>query len=351
MGTGRRGGRGCAGFASTASRVSASRTARSCPDGQQPDPRRLRHDWGEGVRVDHREQVTGVLLTERFGRNRGIRIVDSPSSYLLLIYEDALFVLAAHPVFPSGRSLSPPLWRSSPAWSSSRPTTGPSGADRAGTARRPKPTCPARWSPAGENVAWSLPFGGRSTPVVFGNRLYLQTTTTATCRRRRNGSSRSMSTSGKVVWERRVSVYLSDVPQDRAGWASPAVDPATGNIYMFTVAAELLALRARRQAAVGAIAARGVRRDHHARRPHDVADHRGRQGHSEHADSELGPGSGPAGQPVFRVRQADRPDDLGQLAAGAALRHELLDADRGRRQRVAAADRRRHRRRVPRASR
>ena len=48
--------------------------------------------------------------------------------------------------------------------------------------------------------------------------------------------------SGKVVWERRFSIYMSDVPQHRAGWASPAVDPATGNIYVFTVGAELLAL-------------------------------------------------------------------------------------------------------------
>jgi outer membrane protein assembly factor BamB len=30
---------------------------------------------------------------------------------------------------------------------------------------------PESWSPSGENLAWSLPFGGRSTPVVFGNRL------------------------------------------------------------------------------------------------------------------------------------------------------------------------------------
>ena len=173
---------------------------------------------------------------------------------------------------------------------------------------------------------------------------------TATSRRRRSGWSRSMSTRGKVVWERTFSLYLSDVPQHRAGWASPAVDPATGNIYMFTVGAELLALCAGRQAAVGSLAARRVRRDHDARRPHDVADHRGRQGHPEHADSELGTGSRPAGQPLLRVRQADRPDDLGELAAGAPLRHELLDADRGRRQRRAADDRRRHRRRVPRAA-
>jgi outer membrane protein assembly factor BamB len=100
---------------------------------------------------------------------------------------------------------------------------------------------PARWSPAGENVAWSLPFGGRSTPVVHGNRLYLQTTTPGDVSLTQERLVAVDVDTGKVVWERRASVYLSDVPQGRAAWASPAVDPATGNIYMFTVAAELLA--------------------------------------------------------------------------------------------------------------
>ena len=48
--------------------------------------------------------------------------------------------------------------------------------------------------------------------------------------------------SGKVLWERRFSQYLSDVPQHRASWASPAVDPETGNIYVFTIAAQLICL-------------------------------------------------------------------------------------------------------------
>ena len=48
--------------------------------------------------------------------------------------------------------------------------------------------------------------------------------------------------SGKVLWERRFSIYLSDVPQHRAAWASPAVDPETGNIYVFTVGAQLFAV-------------------------------------------------------------------------------------------------------------
>jgi outer membrane protein assembly factor BamB len=113
------------------------------------------------------------------------------------------------------------------------------GPNRDGTSA--ETNLPARWSPAGENVAWSLPFGGRSTPVVFGNRLYLQTTTTGDTSKTQERLVAIDVDSGKVVWERRVSVYLSDVPQGRAGWASPSVDPATGNIYMFTVAAELIA--------------------------------------------------------------------------------------------------------------
>jgi len=112
------------------------------------------------------------------------------------------------------------------------------GANRDGSSA--ETNLPSSWSPSGENVAWSLPFGGRSTPVVFGNRLYLQTTTTGATSTTQERLVAVDVDSGKVVWEKRLSQYLSDVPQHRAGWASPAVDPATGNIYMFTVSAELL---------------------------------------------------------------------------------------------------------------
>src|SRR6185436_4661460 len=100
---------------------------------------------------------------------------------------------------------------------------------------------PSRWSPAGENLAWTLPFGGRSTPAIFGNRLYLQTTTTGDISLTQERLVAVDATTGRVLWEHKVSQYLSDVPQHRAAWASPAVDPASGNIFMFTVSAELLA--------------------------------------------------------------------------------------------------------------
>ena len=101
---------------------------------------------------------------------------------------------------------------------------------------------PARWSPAtGENVAWKAPFGGRSAPVVFGDRLYLQNS----IGKGETQQERVMcfdANTGKVLWEHRFNVYLSDVPTHRVAWASPAVDPATGNVHVFGSGGTLLAL-------------------------------------------------------------------------------------------------------------
>jgi outer membrane protein assembly factor BamB len=47
---------------------------------------------------------------------------------------------------------------------------------------------------------------------------------------------------GKLLWEHRFNVYLSDVPPHRVGWASPVGDPATGNVYVFGVGGNLIGL-------------------------------------------------------------------------------------------------------------
>ena len=47
---------------------------------------------------------------------------------------------------------------------------------------------------------------------------------------------------GKVLWEHRFNIYLSDVPPHRVGWASPVGDPSTGNIYVFSVGGSLMGL-------------------------------------------------------------------------------------------------------------
>jgi outer membrane protein assembly factor BamB len=105
----------------------------------------------------------------------------------------------------------------------------------------PEKNLPAKWSPAGENLLWKAPYGGRSTPVVMGDRVFLI-----------NGvgkgetlQERIMSfdaDTGKILWEHHFNVYLSDVPAHRIGWASPVGDPASGNVYVFGGGGTLLSL-------------------------------------------------------------------------------------------------------------
>jgi outer membrane protein assembly factor BamB len=100
---------------------------------------------------------------------------------------------------------------------------------------------PVKWSPSGENLAWKAPYGGRSGPIVVGNHLYVQNSV---------GKGETLqerllclnADSGKLLWEHRFNVYLSDVPPHRVGWASPVADPSTGNVYVFGVGGTLLGL-------------------------------------------------------------------------------------------------------------
>ncbi len=105
----------------------------------------------------------------------------------------------------------------------------------------PEKGLPTKWSPTGDNLAWKVPFGGRSAPIVVGNRVYLQNT----AGKGQLEQERVMcfdADTGKLIWEHRFNVYLSDVPAHRVGWASPVGDPSSGNVYVFGVGGTLLAL-------------------------------------------------------------------------------------------------------------
>jgi outer membrane protein assembly factor BamB len=104
---------------------------------------------------------------------------------------------------------------------------------------------PARWSPAGENLAWRAPYGARSTPVVLGDRLYLLDASTDPIKEREKVQERLLclnADSGALIWERVFPVFHTDVPTHRVAWASPSVDPATGDVYVFGVHGLLSAL-------------------------------------------------------------------------------------------------------------
>jgi outer membrane protein assembly factor BamB len=97
------------------------------------------------------------------------------------------------------------------------------------------------WSPSGQNLAWKAPYGGRSGPVIFGDRLYLQNT---------SGEGAGMqerlmcfhADTGKLLWEYKYNIFTSDVPPHRIAWASPVVDPASGNVFAFSGNGLLLSL-------------------------------------------------------------------------------------------------------------
>jgi outer membrane protein assembly factor BamB len=97
------------------------------------------------------------------------------------------------------------------------------------------------WKLNGENFLWRVPYGGRSTPVVMGDRVYVQNPVGRGPTLQERVMALDAST-GKVIWEYKVNLYQSDVPAHRIAWASPAVDPETGNIHILTGGAEAIAL-------------------------------------------------------------------------------------------------------------
>jgi outer membrane protein assembly factor BamB len=100
---------------------------------------------------------------------------------------------------------------------------------------------PVKWSPTGENLLWKAPYGGRSAPIVMGDRVYLQNS----AGKGETLQERLMcfnADTGKLLWEHRFNIYLSDVPPHRVGWASPVGDPSTGNVYAFGVGGNLIGL-------------------------------------------------------------------------------------------------------------
>jgi len=97
--------------------------------------------------------------------------------------------------------------------------------------RSPEKGLPEKWSLKGENLLWRMPYGGRSGPIVLGDRVYVHNTVGKGATEQERVMCFDADT-GKVLWEKHFTVYNSDIPAHRTGWAAPAGDPETGNIYV-----------------------------------------------------------------------------------------------------------------------
>src|SRR2546425_3091729 len=98
-----------------------------------------------------------------------------------------------------------------------------------------------KWALNGQNFLWRVPYGGRSAPIVMGNRVYVQNPAGRGPTLQERVMALDADT-GKVVLEYKFNIFQSDIPAHRVGWASPAADPETGNIFALSGGALVVAL-------------------------------------------------------------------------------------------------------------
>ena len=97
-----------------------------------------------------------------------------------------------------------------------------------------------KWSPdepGQDNLIWkNEELGTISTPIIMNGKLYVLTPV-------EHGTPLAAervvcvdAATGKMLWENRFNVFLSDVPAERVAWSNVAGDPETGNVYAMGVA-------------------------------------------------------------------------------------------------------------------
>src|SRR5688572_23363046 len=100
---------------------------------------------------------------------------------------------------------------------------------------------PEKWDPdAGENVLWTAPAGGMSSPIVMKGRVYVLGRTGEV--KRGNALTvgpRTQETvvcldanTGKPIWDYKMNMTQTEVPVHRLGWSNPVGDPSTGRVYV-----------------------------------------------------------------------------------------------------------------------
>jgi outer membrane protein assembly factor BamB len=114
---------------------------------------------------------------------------------------------------------------------------------------------PEKWDPeTGENVLWTAPAGGMSSPIVMNGKVYTWTRTGEVPSG--DGGSATMlagpatqevlvcldKTTGKQVWEHRENMTQTDVPFHRLGWGNVVGDPKTGRVYGYGTQGRMLCL-------------------------------------------------------------------------------------------------------------
>lgn len=102
---------------------------------------------------------------------------------------------------------------------------------------------PSEWSlEPRKNVLWVSEIGGRATPAVLNDRVYLAARTphdvTIGSKELIHAGEQVVcrdAKTGEVLWKDEFPVFNTDIPGPRVGWASVTGDAETGNIYHHSV--------------------------------------------------------------------------------------------------------------------
>src|SRR5579872_2977970 len=121
---------------------------------------------------------------------RGCRLGRRPFVFLLSVFSVSLWLI------PSARAEDWYQWR---------------GPEQNGVSR--EKNLPDKWSPAGENVIWKKPYGGRTVPIVMNGRVYVINDSGEGI----NEQERVMcfdANTGDVQWEYKFNVWLTGIVSD-----------------------------------------------------------------------------------------------------------------------------------------
>ena len=176
--------------------------------------------------------------------------------------------------------------------------------------------------------------GGRSSPVVFQNRLYTIVRDKPATEEEAEKVVCVDAATGKTLWEHRFNMYLTDVPDERIGWSCPVVDPETGNVYVQGVSGYFCCLDGKTGKVIWDRSLHeefGLDLD--LRRPHQCARRVRRHGVDQRGGCRLGRSAEmgrarAAGPSLHGFRQEDRRAPLAQRHRHQPVRHHLQHADR-----------------------
>ncbi len=90
---------------------------------------------------------------------------------------------------------------------------------------------PDKWDAAtGENVVWHAPVGGRTTPIVQKGHVYFINKVGDGASQQERVMALDEKT-GKIAWEYKFNVWLTDIVADRLGWTNMVGDPETDTVF------------------------------------------------------------------------------------------------------------------------